>query len=75
MSELAQELIKTRAHMHGWTIQSYPGKVKMPTDIMKPLSSAEAANKVSPLLITFLLFLRAQADGRPGTDPEDHISA
>ncbi|KAF4563796.1 hypothetical protein EYR36_003038 [Pleurotus pulmonarius] len=46
MSELAQELIKTHAHNHSWSIASYPGKVKLPPDILRPLPSVEAANKV-----------------------------
>ncbi|KDQ22406.1 hypothetical protein PLEOSDRAFT_171792 [Pleurotus ostreatus PC15] len=46
MSELAQELIKIHAHNHSWSISSYPGKVKLPPDILKPLPSVEAANKV-----------------------------
>src|SRR5271154_7046206 len=46
MSELAQELIKSRAHAHSWSIQSYPGKIKLPSDILKPFPNAEAANKV-----------------------------
>ncbi|KAL0958138.1 hypothetical protein HGRIS_000306 [Hohenbuehelia grisea] len=45
-AELAQELIKIRAHTHSWSIQSYPGKVKLPADILRPLPSAEAANKI-----------------------------
>ncbi|KII91267.1 hypothetical protein PLICRDRAFT_105332 [Plicaturopsis crispa FD-325 SS-3] len=46
MSELAQELIKTRAHLHSWSIQSYPGKVKLPPDILRALPNPEAANKI-----------------------------
>ncbi|KAF7430453.1 hypothetical protein PC9H_006160 [Pleurotus ostreatus] len=46
MSELAQELIKIHAHNHSWSISSYPGKVKLPPDILRPLPSVEAANKV-----------------------------
>ncbi|TRM60411.1 armadillo-type protein [Schizophyllum amplum] len=44
--ELAQELIKLRAQAHGWNIQSYPGKVKLPSDILRPQVSPEAANQV-----------------------------
>uniref|UniRef100_D8QDI4 Uncharacterized protein n=1 Tax=Schizophyllum commune (strain H4-8 / FGSC 9210) TaxID=578458 RepID=D8QDI4_SCHCM len=44
--ELAQELIKLRSHAHGWNIQSYPGKVKLPPDILRPQVSPEAANAV-----------------------------
>jgi hypothetical protein len=55
MSELAQELIKARAHAQGWSIQSYPGKVKLPADILKPLPSAEEANKVFQFQAQFAL--------------------
>ena len=47
MSELAQELIKNRAHAHGWSIETYPGKVKLPSDIFKPLQNVERAKTVS----------------------------
>ncbi|KAF9457542.1 armadillo-type protein [Collybia nuda] len=46
ISELAQELIKTRAGLHSWSIQSYPGKVRLPPDILRPLPNADAANKI-----------------------------
>ncbi|KAJ7487778.1 armadillo-type protein [Mycena latifolia] len=43
--ELAQELIKIWAHSHSLNITTYPGKVKLPQDILRPLASADAANK------------------------------
>ena len=46
MSELAQELIKIRAQTRSWSLQSYPGKVKLPSDILRALPNAEAATKV-----------------------------
>ncbi|KAJ8473024.1 hypothetical protein ONZ45_g16446 [Pleurotus djamor] len=46
LSELAQELIKHHARQRSWGITSYPGKLKLPGDILKPLPSAEAANTV-----------------------------
>ncbi|KAH7910374.1 armadillo-type protein [Hygrophoropsis aurantiaca] len=46
MSELAQELIKSRVHSSGWNLESYPGKIKLPSDILRALPSAEAATKV-----------------------------
>lgn len=46
MSELAQELIKSRTQSNSWSLQSYPGKVKLPSDIFRALPSPEAANKV-----------------------------
>ncbi|KAF8624977.1 hypothetical protein AX15_005612 [Amanita polypyramis BW_CC] len=44
--EMAQELIKARAHQNSWGIQSYPGKVKLPSDILRPLPNVETANKI-----------------------------
>jgi hypothetical protein len=46
MSELAQELIKARAQTRSWSLQSYPGKVKLPSDILRALPNPEAATKV-----------------------------
>lgn len=46
MGELAQELIKSRTASNSWSLQSYPGKVKLPSDILRALPSPEAANKV-----------------------------
>ncbi|KAF7975521.1 hypothetical protein HWV62_9337 [Athelia sp. TMB] len=46
ISELAQELIKNRTQIHSWSLQSFPGKVKLPSDILRALPSAEAANKI-----------------------------
>lgn len=44
MCELAQELIKIRAHKVGSNIEVYPGKVKLPSDILRPQPTAEASN-------------------------------
>ncbi|KAL4078145.1 armadillo-type protein [Scleroderma yunnanense] len=46
MSELAQEMIKARAHTRSWSLQSYPGKVKLPSDIFRSLPNPEAASKI-----------------------------
>jgi len=46
MSELAQELIKSRTQSNSWSLQSYPGKVKLPSDILRALPSPDAANKI-----------------------------
>ncbi|KAG2003330.1 cohesin-associated protein Pds5 [Coprinopsis cinerea AmutBmut pab1-1] len=46
MAELAQELIKMRASTHSWTIQTYPGKVRLPSDILRPLPSADAVKQI-----------------------------
>jgi sister-chromatid-cohesion protein PDS5 len=53
MSELAQELLKVRAHVQSWSIQSYPGKVKLPSDILKAQPSADVANKVRHIQAVF----------------------
>lgn len=47
MSDLAQHLIKSFASKHSWSVESYPGRVKLPGDIVRPLPNAEAANEVS----------------------------
>jgi sister-chromatid-cohesion protein PDS5 len=45
MSELAQEIIKIRTQLHSWDLQSYPGKIKLPSDILRALPDPETANK------------------------------
>ncbi|KAH9932198.1 armadillo-type protein [Fomitopsis serialis] len=45
-SEMAQHLIKARAKQHSWSLESYPGKVRLPGDILRPLPSAEAASQI-----------------------------
>jgi len=47
MCEVAQELIRNRAQQNSWNIPSYPGKLKLPSDILKPHPNAEVANKVA----------------------------
>jgi sister-chromatid-cohesion protein PDS5 len=64
MSELAQELIKIRAHVHSWSIQSYPGKVKLPADILKAHAGPDAANKVCHVNVCFMWLLTGFAYGR-----------
>jgi sister-chromatid-cohesion protein PDS5 len=54
MSELAQELIKGRCQLHSWNLQAYPGKVKLPSDILKALPAAQVANKVG-LTLSFCM--------------------
>ncbi|THH06894.1 hypothetical protein EW145_g3765 [Phellinidium pouzarii] len=39
ISELAQELIKNHAKARQWSLTSYPGKFKLPSDIFRPLPS------------------------------------
>ncbi|KAJ7096724.1 armadillo-type protein [Mycena belliarum] len=44
--ELAEELVKIWAHTHSLSITTYPGKVKLPSDILRAQANSEAANKV-----------------------------
>jgi len=46
MSEIAQYIIKTRAKAEGWSLTSYPGKIKLPSDIFKAHTGPLEANKV-----------------------------
>jgi sister-chromatid-cohesion protein PDS5 len=43
---MAAELLRARAKLHSWTLPSYPGKVKVPGDIFKPLPSSKVASEV-----------------------------
>ena len=45
MCEMAQILIKGRAQAHSWLLSTYPGKVRLPSDILRPLPT-EAGNEV-----------------------------
>jgi sister-chromatid-cohesion protein PDS5 len=45
MCEMAQILIKGRAQAHSWLLSTYPGKVRLPSDILRPLPT-EASNEV-----------------------------
>ncbi|KAJ4463966.1 armadillo-type protein [Lentinula edodes] len=47
MCEIAQELIKFRAQHNNWTIPTFPGKIKLPHDILRPQPNAEIANKIA----------------------------
>ncbi|KAG6864378.1 hypothetical protein C0991_010047 [Blastosporella zonata] len=46
IAELAQELIKVHATSRSWTLTSYPGKVRLPSDILRPLPNPEAAKEI-----------------------------
>lgn len=46
LSELAQLVINRRAHAQGWTVESYPGQVRLPTDIFKPLPSRDVQREI-----------------------------
>ncbi|TDL19619.1 ARM repeat-containing protein [Rickenella mellea] len=61
-SELAQELIKRRTKQHGWSLTSYPGKIKLPSDIFRALPNPELANKACFIfLILKTQYLPAEA--------------
>ncbi|KAG7446844.1 cohesin-associated protein Pds5 [Guyanagaster necrorhizus] len=45
--ELAQEIIRGRARHYSWSVPSYPGKIKLPSDILRPHASPEDANKTA----------------------------
>ena len=46
LSDLAQYVIKAYADRRNWTIDTFPGGVRMPGDIFKPLPSKEIAAEV-----------------------------
>ncbi len=46
LSELAQLVIKRRAASQAWTIESYPAKITLPSDIFKPLPSREVQREI-----------------------------
>ncbi|KAG6907699.1 hypothetical protein DXG01_007755 [Tephrocybe rancida] len=46
IAELAQELIKIHATSRSWTLTSYPGKVRLPADILRALPNPEAAKEI-----------------------------
>ncbi|RPD56961.1 hypothetical protein L226DRAFT_491089 [Lentinus tigrinus ALCF2SS1-7] len=45
-AELAQYLIRAYAKAKSWNLETWPGKVRLPPDILRPLPSAEATNKI-----------------------------
>ncbi|KAG8711503.1 hypothetical protein FRC11_002628, partial [Ceratobasidium sp. 423] len=45
LSELAQHLIRARAKNRGWTLNTYPGKVKIPADLFRALPNHHAARE------------------------------
>ena len=49
VSELAQHIIQARTRLHNWTIESYPGKISMPSELFRPLGSAEDVQRVRSL--------------------------
>lgn len=57
MCEIAQELIKFRAQHNNWTIPTFPGKIKLPHDILRPQPNAEIANKVCDSSLLGIIYL------------------
>lgn len=67
MADLAQELIKARAQARSWTLQSYPGKIKLPSDILRSLPSPDAVAKVIDLHGSHERFMLRNAPGGQNT--------
>jgi sister-chromatid-cohesion protein PDS5 len=47
LSDLAQALIRAWEEQNNWTMQSWPGKTKLPSGIFKPLESHERAQDIA----------------------------
>lgn len=47
LSELAQIIIRNRAHAHQWNLTMYPGKVRLPNDIFSNLPSVAYQQQMS----------------------------
>ncbi len=47
LSDLSQALIRSWEEQNGWTMQSWSGKMKLPTGIFRPLESHEQAQKIA----------------------------
>jgi sister-chromatid-cohesion protein PDS5 len=47
LSDLAQALIRAWEDQNGWTMQSWPGKIKLPSGIFRPLESHERAQEIA----------------------------
>ncbi|KAL7414966.1 armadillo-type protein [Mrakia frigida] len=45
VGELAQHIIQARTRSANWTIDNYPGKISMPSDLFRPLGSNEDVQK------------------------------
>lgn len=50
LSEVAQELIKAYCKGRQWSLQGYPGKVKLPSEIFRGLPSDSARKTVRVLV-------------------------
>ncbi|CAO2651464.1 Nn.00g040340.m01.CDS01 [Neocucurbitaria sp. VM-36] len=47
LSDLAQALIRSWEEQNGWTMQSWPGKMKLPSGIFRPLESHDRAQEIA----------------------------
>lgn len=47
LSDLAQALIRSWEEQNGWTMQSWPGKMKLPSGIFRPLESHDRAQDIA----------------------------
>jgi sister-chromatid-cohesion protein PDS5 len=47
LSDLAQALIRAWEEQNGWTMQSWPGKMKLPSGIFRPLESHDRAQEIA----------------------------
>ncbi|KAF2270267.1 hypothetical protein CC78DRAFT_611921 [Lojkania enalia] len=47
LSDLSQALIRSWEEQHGWSMQSWPGKLKLPAGIFKALQSHERAQEIA----------------------------
>ncbi|KAF2107173.1 armadillo-type protein [Lophiotrema nucula] len=47
LSDLAQALIRLWEEQSGWTMQSWPGKLKLPAGIFRPLESHDRAQEIA----------------------------
>ncbi|KAI0747029.1 armadillo-type protein [Daedaleopsis nitida] len=45
-AELAQYLIKAHAKAHSWNLETWPGHIRLPQDILRPLPNGEASKKI-----------------------------
>lgn len=47
LSELAQMIIRNRAHQAQWNLTMYPGKVRLPNDIFANLPSVDVQSRMA----------------------------
>lgn len=47
LSDLSQALIRSWEEQNGWTMQSWPGKMKLPSGIFRPLESHDRAQQIA----------------------------